>query len=98
VSAEVSEEVVVEEQVDPAVLQIRKERKLAEAVRDYLEKMEQFEKASTGLNESCQALRGVVEPNTSVVVGGGYGKLHGKYFLLVVNSDGNFRVDPVEVI
>lgn len=91
-------EVEVQEQVDPAIFKIREERKLAEAVRDYAEKLEQYEKASAGFNDSCVALRGIVAPDTSVVISGGYGRFHGQNFLLTVNADGNFNVNPVEVI
>ncbi len=95
-----SSEVVVEEQVDPAVLKIREERKLAKAVRDYLDAKEVFEEASMGLQKICDDLRGIVAPDTVVVVSGGYGKYHGKNFLLTSEKDivRGFDVKPVEVI
>lgn len=93
-------EVAVEEQVDPAILKIREERKLAEAVREYLEEVERFEDARGKRDAKLQALRLLTDgkPNATLVVSGGYGKYHGKNFLLTVNDEGNFQVKPVEVI
>lgn len=97
-STEVIPEVVVEEQVDDAVSKIREERKLAETVRDYVNKSEHFEKARSDFNEICVTLRDIVKPNTCVVCSGGYGSFHGKHFLLIVSEAGNFNVKPIEVI
>jgi hypothetical protein len=89
--------VLSEEPVDPMMVKIRADRKLGEVVRAYVEAAERFDKAGKDFSASCQAIRELIKPNTTVVVAGGYGKHYGKNFLLT-NDGKSFEVKPVEII
>ena len=88
----VSEVVVVAE--DPMMTEIRAQLKIKAAVRDYIQAAEDFGRASLAFSKSCQAVRDVIEPDARFILRVGYNKHH----LVTTDSDGNFNVEPIEVI
>ena len=101
-STEAIAEVVTEEPVDPERVEmqarIRYQTKLGSAVRDYMEALEKLHKARKNYDESYLAVSEIIEPSTTIVVSGGYGKHYGKHFLLTSDDHGDFEAELVEVI
>lgn len=93
-STELSAEVVVEEPVDPMMVKIRAEMEMSSAVRVYVDAKERYESAIQNLNESVRDVRKIIKPNTRIVIR----LYYGKHYLLTSDDEGNFEVDPVDVI
>lgn len=78
---------------NPILVKARLDVKIADAVREYINAQEKFERIQTAYAESCQAIRDTVPPGTKIVVRVGYSK----HYMLVRDEVG-FTVEPVEVI
>lgn len=97
VNQEVNQEVVIEEAVeveDPIRVRVREQMKISSAVSEYIDAKERLERASKIFSESCNDVRDMVSPNTTLVVR----VMYGKHYLLTSDHEGNFDVNPIEVI
>ncbi len=99
---EISDEVIVEDAVasevaaviDPLLDKVKKQINVASELRMYLSAKERFDRANEEFAERCRGLMECMKPNEKFVFRHGYGQ----HYLVVSDSVGRFRLEPIELI
>lgn len=63
------------------------------ALQRYLRAMEQFEKASSDFNESCQVVRTTLPHNSRLIA-----NLNHQHYLVTSDDAGNFQVEQIDTV
>ncbi len=63
------------------------------ALQRYLRAMEQFEKASSDFNESCQVVRKTLPLNSRLIA-----NLNHQHYLVTSDDAGNFQVEQIDTV